>query len=475
MRTVGRYALHDEIASGGMGTVHLGRLLGEGGFSRPVAIKCLHPHLARQEEFVNMFMDEARLAARVRHPNVLPTVDVVREDDELFLVMEYVHGAPLSLLLQKTKEAGRRIPLRIASSIANGLLVGLHAAHEATDEKGRPLGLVHRDVSPQNVLVGADGTTRVLDFGVAKAKNRLQASTGAGTMKGKLGYLAPEQIRGDDVDRSTDLYAASVVIWELMTARRLFPGDNEGHVLEQILVGYVDPPSKWDPSIPEDLDAAILRGLSSDPEKRFKSAREMAMAIERTVPAAPAMEVSEWVERTAFELLEGRARAIATIEHGGTAPSASKIALADAPQRAEDPSSISVSRRTDAGKSARRRRAVWAVVALLAIVAAFVLVRARRDAPKETAAAAAPVATSAAPSASAPAPSVEELAVEPAPPPAAGKAKLPTKTTKVAPKTKPTATTSVAPANTSADCTPPYTYDSLGRRIYKRHCLHLQP
>jgi serine/threonine protein kinase len=471
MRTVGRYALHDEIASGGMGTVHLGRLLGEGGFSRPVAIKRLHPHLARQEEFVNMFMDEARLAARVRHPNVLPTVDVVREDDELFLVMEYVHGAPLSLLMQKMKESARRVPLRIASSIANGLLLGLHAAHEATDEKGRPLGLVHRDVSPQNVLVSADGTTRVLDFGVAKAKNRLQASTGAGTVKGKLGYLAPEQLRGSEVGRPTDLYAASVVIWELMTGRRLFPGDNEGHVLEQILVGYADPPSKWDPAIPEDLDATILRGLSGDPDKRFKSAREMAMAIERTVPAAPAMEVAEWVERTAFELLEARAAAIAAIEHGSTAPSESKIAVASAeittPKRAEDPSSISVSRRTDAGKSARRRRALWALFALVALGAAIFVVRARRSEPPPRESAAAPLATFAAASASVapPEPSIE--AVVEAPP----KPKPVKTTTKIAPKTK-SSTTASAPAPTiAADCTPPYTWDALGRRIYKRHCL----
>jgi len=476
MRTVGRYALHDEIASGGMGTVHLGRLLGEGGFTRPVAIKCLHPHLARQEEFVHMFMDEARLAARVRHPNVLPTVDVVREDNELFLVMEYVHGAPLSLLLQKMKEAGRRVPLRIASSIANGLLLGLHAAHEATDEKGRPLGLVHRDVSPQNILVGADGTTRVLDFGVAKAKNRLQASTGAGTMKGKLGYLAPEQIRGAEVGRPTDLYAASVVIWELMTGRRLFPGDNEGHVLEQILVGYADPPSKWDPAIPEDLDAAVLRGLSGEPEKRFKSAREMAMAIERTVPAAPAMEVGEWVERTAFELLEARAQVIAAIEHGSTAPSGSKIpivsAQAEAPKVVEDPSSISVSRRTT--PSPRRRRAVWAVVALLGLIAIVAFARTRREEPKP-ATASAPVASSAPTIASsaAPEPTVEEV-VESAPP-APGKPK-PVKVTKTAtPKAKPSASAPPPPAPTTADCTPPYTWDSLGRRIYKRHCLQLQP
>lgn len=470
MRTVGRYALHDEIASGGMGTVHLGRLLGEGGFSRPVAIKRLHPHLARQEEFVKMFMDEARLAARIRHPNVMPTVDVVREDEELFLVMEYVHGAPLSLLLAKTREAGRRVPLRVASSIANGLLLGLHAAHEATDEKGHALGIVHRDVSPQNVLVGADGATRVLDFGVAKARGRLQASTGEGTLKGKLGYLAPEQLRGADVGRSTDLYAASVVIWELITGRRLFPGDNEGHVLEQILVGYADPPSKWDPEIPEDLDRTILQGLSSDPDKRFRSAREMAMAIERSVPAAPAMEVSEWVERTAYELLEARAKIIAAIEHGQSADSAAKIKLNEltVTKAAEDPSSISVTR---PAQPRSRRRALGALVALLlsgvAVLAFFLLRR-----PEE------PLKTLAAPSA---APSPSESAPPPPEPPSAAVevedlTPKPHPKTKHAPKAKPAPSAKPAPTPTThADCTPPYTWDALGRRIYKRHCLHLAP
>lgn len=470
MRTVGRYALHDEIASGGMGTVHLGRLLGEGGFSRPVAIKRLHPHLARQEEFVHMFMDEARLAARIRHPNVLPTVDVVREDEELFLVMEYVHGAPLSLLLSKTREAGRRVPLRVGSSIANGLLLGLHAAHEATDEKGRALGIVHRDVSPQNVIVGADGATRVLDFGVAKARGRLQASTGEGTLKGKLGYLAPEQLRGAEVNRSTDIYAASVVIWELLTGRRLFPGENEGHVLEQILVGYADPPSKWDPSMPEELDRAILQGLSSDPEKRFKSAREMAMAIERSVPAAPAMEVSEWVERTAFELLEGRAKSIAAIEHGQSANSESRIALEEtiSRKRKEDPSSISVTRPLP---TTRSRRALWVLLALIPM--AIVLFLIARKPPEEPRVLARPVA-SASPS----------VVVELPPPPVATEVEdltpgqPPTKYKPVKPKTVASPAPSPSPKatpSTNADCTPPYTWDALGRRIYKRHCLNLAP
>jgi eukaryotic-like serine/threonine-protein kinase len=184
-----RYVLHDEIASGGMGAVHLARLRGARGFARTVAIKRLHPHVARDPDVLAMFLDEAHLAARVRHPNVVATLDVVAQGDEVFLVMEYVEGESLSRL-QKTPE----IPLAIASAIVCDMLHGLHAAHEAVSERGEPLQIVHRDVSPQNILVGLDGATRVVDFGIAKAASRLQ-TTRDGVIKGKLRYMAPEQIR----------------------------------------------------------------------------------------------------------------------------------------------------------------------------------------------------------------------------------------------------------------------------------------
>jgi len=190
---IGRYALFHELAAGGMATVHVGRLLGAAGFSRVVAIKRLHRHFASDPEFVSMFVDEARLAARIRHPNVVPTLDVVRTEDELFLVMEYVSGEALSRLLRATREKGVPVTPRIAVTIGAGLLHGLHAAHTAKGERGEPLEIVHRDVSPQNVIVGTDGIARVLDFGVAKARVRLQ-TTREGQVKGKLAYMAPEQL-----------------------------------------------------------------------------------------------------------------------------------------------------------------------------------------------------------------------------------------------------------------------------------------
>ncbi|HEY6458566.1 MAG TPA: serine/threonine-protein kinase, partial [Polyangiaceae bacterium] len=263
-RTIGRYALYGAIASGGMATVHFGRLLGAGGFSRTVAVKRLHEHFARDPQFVMMFMDEARLASRIRHPNVVPTLDVVSAGDELFLVMEYVEGESLARLLKAATRRGERIPLAIACSIAAGLLHGLHAAHEARDERGAPLGIVHRDISPQNVLVGSDGVARILDFGVAKAAGS-QQTTREGQLKGKLTYMAPELFGGARPQRAIDIYAAAVVLWEAIVGRHLFAGETDADTVGRILASRVDPASKHVAAVPPELDAVILRGLRADP------------------------------------------------------------------------------------------------------------------------------------------------------------------------------------------------------------------
>ncbi len=316
-RVVGRYMLFDEIASGGMATVRFGRLLGEVGFSRTVAIKCLHPQFAKDQEFAKMFLDEARLAARVRHPNVVPILDVVARDGELFLVMEYVQGETLSRLVRAIRLRKTRAPLRIITSIIAGVLDGLHAAHEATSERGDPLGIVHRDVSPQNVIVGLDGVARVLDFGVAKATGRLQ-TTRNGQLKGKLAYMAPEQLQAEQVDRRTDIYAVSVVLWEALTGRRLFKADDEIGIFGLILKGNATPPSEIIPSIPKGFDEIVLRGLHLDPEQRFPTAREMATAIEKVVGVARPREVGAWVEELASETLRKRADKIAELESVST-------------------------------------------------------------------------------------------------------------------------------------------------------------
>jgi serine/threonine-protein kinase len=310
---IGRYALHGEIASGGMATVHFGRFLGPAGFSRIVAIKRLHPQLAKESEFVSMFLDEVRLAARIQHPNVVPTIDAVEENGELFLVMEYVHGESLSRLIRMARSRGRTIPPPIAATIICGLLHGLHAAHDAKCEEGKPLEIVHRDVSPQNVLVGFDGIARVLDFGIAKAVGRLQ-TTREGQIKGKMAYLAPEHVRGGPIDRRTDVYGAAVVLWETLTGVRLFDGENDAIVLAKVLAEPVPPLSAFVEDLPPALEAITLKGLDRNPENRFNTARDMALAIQREVGTVAPCEVGDWVSELAEEHLSTRSRYLAELE-----------------------------------------------------------------------------------------------------------------------------------------------------------------
>jgi serine/threonine-protein kinase len=311
-RVIGRYALHDEIAAGGMASVHIGRLMGTIGFARTVAVKRLHPQMAREPEFVAMLLDEARLAARIHHPNVVQTLDVVAAEGEVFLVMEYVQGETLGRLARAALTRGTPLPVPMVGAIMAGVLHGLHAAHEARSERGDPLGIVHRDVSPQNVIVGVDGIARVLDFGVAKAIGRLQ-STREGQLKGKLAYMAPEQLDGRS-DRRTDVYAASVVLWEMLAGRRLFKGETEAEVFGKVREGRVVAPSSFAPVVPARLDAITLRGLQQDPAHRFSTAREMACAIEDALPALPASRIGDWVRTLADETLSSRARRLQEIE-----------------------------------------------------------------------------------------------------------------------------------------------------------------
>jgi len=316
-RIIGRYALYGELAAGGMATVHFGRLVGPVGFSRTVAIKRLHPQFAKDPEFVSMFLDEARLAARIQHPNVVSTLDVVALEGEVFLVMDYVQGESLSKLVRATRRQGKLVPARIASSIMAAALHGLHAAHEAKSERGEPLNIVHRDVSPQNVLVGVDGVARVLDFGVAKAAMRAQ-TTRDGQMKGKLSYMAPEQLRAKGVDRRTDIFAAGVVLWEALTGRRLFDGDDTGEILTKVLEAEIPPPGQVVPSIPPALNGLVLKALERDPARRFATAREFAIALEHAGAVALNREVGEWVEEIGGDVLARRAERVAEIESVST-------------------------------------------------------------------------------------------------------------------------------------------------------------
>ncbi len=292
---VGRYVLEGEVASGGMATVYYGRRTDEAPPGTTVAVKRVHPHLARDKHFASMFIDEARLLSRIRHPNVIRTVDIIANEDECLLVMEYIHGESLGRLLHVAADRHVRPPLEVVSSIVCGALDGLDAAHEATNAMGAPLLVVHRDISPQNIIVGADGVAKLLDFGVAKAAGSLQV-TRDGEMKGKLAYMSPEQVSGTPVDRRTDIYATGVVLWEAVTERPLFDGENDAAVIAAVLRQEVPVPSSVAPWVPPALDAVILRALAPDPERRFTTAAEMARALEAAVPRADIADVAIWVD-----------------------------------------------------------------------------------------------------------------------------------------------------------------------------------
>ena len=311
--SIGRYAIHEQIAVGGMCAVHLGRMRGALGFSLTVAIKRLLPEHAAVRRFIEMLVDEARFAARVRHPNVVPVLDVFVEQGELFVVMEHVLGVTLAELLARTRERGERPPPRAATSIVCGALEGLHAAHEARSEAGDPLGIVHRDVSPQNILVGADGVARVLDFGFARADvARVHASLDS-ARKGKIGYMAPEQLGANLTSRASDIYAAGVVLAEALTGQRPFRGTTAVEIAEELLLGQITLPSRTVPGLPAALDAVVARATSPVPEARHGTAREMSAAIEAALPGSLA-EAASWVGRAAARDLEERAARVRRVE-----------------------------------------------------------------------------------------------------------------------------------------------------------------
>ncbi len=289
MRSIGRYQIHREIASGGMATIYLGVLPGPFGFARTVAIKQLHRHLLGDAVVRAMFVDEARIASRISHPSVVPVLDVVHEDDDVFLVMDYVHGESLARALVQCA----RVPAPIASAIVIDGLRGLHAAHELRDPRGELLNLVHRDVSPHNLLVGADGTTRLVDFGIAKARDRIHSTQGS-ELRGKVPYMAPEQVLAQPVDRRADVWAAGVVLWEALTGHALFHAESAAAIIHQIVSEAPPPPSSMHPDLAP-FDALLRRVLCRSPDARIATAAELADAIAEACRPASAAEVARWL------------------------------------------------------------------------------------------------------------------------------------------------------------------------------------
>src|SRR5258706_5437181 len=272
--TVGRYAVVGRLAMGGMAEILLGRLLGPSGFERPVVIKRILPHLAEQTAFVEMFLDEARLAARIQHRNVVQVHELGREGRNLFIAMEYLEGENAAGLVRRSLVARSDLDCRHCAFIVAEAAAGLHAAHELRDPQGRPLGLVHRDVSPQNIFVSYAGGVKVLDFGIATAADRT-THTEVGQLKGKFEYMSPEQCRGGPIDRRRNVFALGIVLYELLTRRRLFKRSSKLAVLEAVCREPLVPPSKVVAGIPPVLEHVVMRALARNPDERFATAAEM--------------------------------------------------------------------------------------------------------------------------------------------------------------------------------------------------------
>ena len=276
--TIDRYELIAELASGGMATVYLARTVGVGGFERFFAIKRLHPHLRRETEFVNMFLDEARIVAEIRHPCVVPVLEVGASERGYYIVMEYIEGDALSTFLNKGILQNTPIPRHVAVKVIIDTLSGLHAAHEHTFADGRLVGIVHRDVSPQNILIDMNGVSMIADFGVALASVRM-SSTRVGQLKGKVAYMAPEQAHGKNVSPSSDVFAAGIVLWECLANRRLFLEDNEGATLNRLLFEPIPGLREMSDTIPVNIERVVAKALERDTTKRYSNASEMAEAL----------------------------------------------------------------------------------------------------------------------------------------------------------------------------------------------------
>lgn len=320
---LGRYRLLKLIATGGMGEVFLARQEGPAGFAKTVVIKRILRHLARDQGFIDLFLNEARLAALLQHPHIVQVFGLEQEDGAWFIAMEHVHGRSLRDVLEAAKKKGLKVPVRLAARLASQALQGLHFAHELTDARGRPLGILHRDVSPENLLVSFSGTLKLVDFGIAKAVRAEEAKVGR--PKGKLAYMAPEAtVAGGTVDRRADVFAVGVVLYEALTLQ--LPPNTPRTVAE---AQAPREPYVAEPNLPGPLNQVLARAMAEDPARRFADAQEMSEALEGYLvgtrqPVTPA-DVAEFLEAlfgdeaTAGVALEAGVTSTAVLP-GGTQP-----------------------------------------------------------------------------------------------------------------------------------------------------------
>ncbi|MCA9661651.1 MAG: serine/threonine protein kinase, partial [Myxococcales bacterium] len=277
-RRIGRYDVLQRLGHGGMATVYLARATGSAGFEKLVAIKVIHPHLAAEQNLVDMFLDEARIAAQIHNPHVVEILDLGHDRGDYYMVMEFVDGETLSALIRKLRPKRERLPVAVILQILIDACEGLRAAHELRDADGNPLGVIHRDVSPQNLLIDLDGWVRIVDFGIMKAKGK-RTDTRTGQLRGKLPYMSPEQAQSKPLTPACDLFALGVILWELCTGERLFAGENDVETLRKVVACERPPLAEVRPDLPPALERILERTLARDPGDRFASAAEMVREL----------------------------------------------------------------------------------------------------------------------------------------------------------------------------------------------------
>jgi serine/threonine protein kinase len=281
LQRYGRYVLVDRLGAGGMAEVFRAVAIGPEQFQRVVVVKRILPHLTENPSFVRMFIDEATLCGRLSHPNIIQVYEFGREEGSYFIAMEFVEGRNLATVLGELAERGENVPVSVTADVVRQACLGLGYAHALSGSDGKPLHIIHRDVTPSNIMISYAGAVKMLDFGIARVANMARISnTDAGQVKGKSSYLAPEQVRGAPFDHRVDIFSTGIVLHEALTGRRLFKGANPVHTVELIEHLRIPPPSKLNPAVPPRLDEIVLRCLQRDPDDRFQSALEIADALE---------------------------------------------------------------------------------------------------------------------------------------------------------------------------------------------------
>jgi eukaryotic-like serine/threonine-protein kinase len=490
-----------------MGEVWLARVQRQGGFERFFALKVVLWHLAGDEKFREMFLDEARIASLVAHPNVASIVDTGEEEGTLYLAMEWVDGDSLQVLHRTLSSVGERIPLGVVLRVIADACAGLHAVHEVRDRSGKLLDVVHRDVSPHNILISAQGSAKLIDFGVAKAHDRIGATTG-GDLKGKARYMAPEQANGHDVDRRADVWTIGAVLYFLLEGKAPFDAENDVAVLKLLLEGA--PPRRPAAAVPSAVSDVVMRCLNAKPADRYATAADVQSALEEAMRVAElvtsAADVAAFVASKLGEhrtLRKAKREAtLAAIERSGVAPAPVPMEGRAVPSTLSSAALPALPPPPKVSPLVRRLWAVYAVVAAALLIVAFVFLRPLRRHRAAPAAAdvsfapAVPPATraatqifprSAAPPANAsssvgsPVPAPPEPATSLTPPPlvasapASPSAPLPSPSASTAIAPAPRARTSSAnappPKSPAANCRVPFFYDESGNKVFKKECF----